>query len=185
MEFLYYLGKGLGWLLMYGTIALAIAYGTLLLFGLIIYSTRYVIWKLILKKETSTEFLDSLAVEKGYTSYQDMRDQWVNHFDGEFERNWLDTTQRLEPEFLEGADKEFNKYYDDLYDIYKQHKHIYNNAWKPKWYILADYKFTNNKEWMSEAFSAAGITIIILLLMMTISGISYYAEHGHAMGSLF
>ncbi len=185
MEILYYLGKGLGWLLMYGAIAAAIISGILLTFALIIYSTRYVIWKLILGKETSTEFLNKLAIEKGYTSYQEMRDIWENKFGSHFEWSYYaGTEESLEPYLEEEeryADKEYGKMYDNLYDIYRQHKDTYNNPWKKRWYILTDYKLTANKEWKGEAFIVAATTFIISMAAYMIAAITYYAEHGHKM----
>ena len=189
MEFLQYLGKGLGWLLMYGAIAAAIIYGTLLLFGLIIYSTRYVIWKLILKKETTSEFLDRLAIEKGYKSYQEMRDIWENKIGSHFEWSYYTSSElSLEPYLEEedrAGDREYSKMYDNLYDIYRKHNETYNNPWKKRWYILFDYKFTANKEWKGEAFVVAGITFIISISAYMIAGLAYYSEHGHPMPSPF
>lgn len=188
MEILYYLGKGLGWLLLYGAVAAAIISGILLTFALIIYSTRYVIWKLILGKETSTEFLNRLAIEKGYTSYQEMRDIWENKFGSHFEWSYYTGTEEsLEPylEEEDRTDREYNKMYDSLYDIYGKHRDAYNNPWRKTWYILNDYKLTANKEWKGEAFSVAALTFIISLAMYTIACLAYYSEHGHAMPSPF
>jgi len=188
MEFLHYLGKGLGWLLMYGAIAASIIYSVLLLFGLIIYSTRYVIWKLILRKETSTEFLDRLAIEKGYTSYQEMRDIWKNQFGSHFEWSYYAASeQNLEPylEEEDRTDREYSKMYDNLYDIYRKHNETYNNPWKKRWYILTDYKFTANKEWKGEAFVVAATTFIISISAYMIAALTYYMEHGQKMPLLF
>ena len=183
MDFLYYLGKGLGWLLMYGAIAVAIVSGILLTSASIIYSTRYVIWKLILGKETSTEFLNRLAIEKGYTSYQEMRDIWENKFGSHFEWSYYAATEEsLEPYLEEDRrDQKYDKMYDNLYDIYRKHKETYNNPWKKKWYILTDYKLTANKEWKGEAFIFAAITFIISISAYMIAAVTYYAEHGHKM----
>jgi hypothetical protein len=183
MEILYYLGKGLGWLLLYGALAVAIISGIILTFALIIYSTRYVIWKLILGKETSTEFLNRLAIEKGYKSYQAMRDIWENKFGSHFEWTYYTATEEsLEPYLEEDRrDGKYDKMYDNLYDIYRQHRHTYNNPWMYRWYILTDYKLTANKEWKYEAFIVAATTFIISMAAYMIAALTYYSEHGHKM----
>lgn len=185
MEALYYLGKGLLYILFYGGIIVGSIAAFLITVAGIIHGVRYVIWKLILKRETSLEFVNRLARERGYESLAELLQKWED-LGGFSEAEWGSPNEHTpQPEFDEywPKDSPMHELYSHIYEIYLEERDAY--YWGTKWYCFSSYNLFRNKKWFDESVMVTLYTALILIASWFIIGITYYAEHGKPGPNIF